>query len=550
MRTVADLERPTLATDTSEWSIRPPRALMAMGIAGAVVIFMSLAAWLIVVYPPFLTSDEVFHLDYAWRVGHGELPEFADGATAPGLPAFSPQASFQHPPLFYALLAPIVTPLLDSNRWHGAVMLGRVAVLLLGVLAILAVAWSTRRVLPRPDPTLIVGTAGVAAVIVPLIGVSAAIYNDVLAVLAATTGLGIAATMLRKGPTVGRLAALAAVCAVGFATRASFAVIIVVAAVAVAIAVGRRLRSRHLVGRGVPVGLASAAVVAVPLAAAGWFYARNQRLTGNWTGGQPELAVEILGRQRRALVDVVTDLRVWVRGIGGLLAQPADPAEVFWAVRIAAFAVVLAISGLAIGRAMRRIKRGNVTATDGFVGSILVLALAGAAGQLAVHVSTGGAANARYLLLALLPICLGWAYGLLSPRRARGVIVVAFVAVGSVLLLWQTGQVLQRRVVDPRLSTWEAWTQGADANGVPSLALVGLIASLMLGVGLLAAALWRLSAANDVLMALARLTSRHRATAPPHGSPRRDEESGEVDDGRGRPPAAVVDRDPTGRTDR
>jgi hypothetical protein len=472
------------------------RRLVVVGVGGAVLTFVSLAAWLLVVYPEMLTSDELFHLDYAWRVGHGELPVFEDGVTAPGLEARGPQRVFVHPPLFYVLLSPVVTPLLDSGDVQGAVRAGRLIVLAIGTLTVIAIAWATGRVLPRFDPVLVVGTAAAAAVVVPLIGVSAVVFNDGLAVLAATLALGIAATMLRRGPTPGRLAALAIVCAAGLATRASFVVVLVPAALAVAVAVAPRSRSRPLLVRVLQGMLAAAVVLIVALLAVGWFYVRNDRLTGNWAGGQPEIAEARYGRQLRSLVDVATDPQVWVRGIGGIVAQPADPSVDAWPIRVAGFATIALISALALGRWVRRVARGRATVPDWLVALLLALTVAGLAAQLVVYVSIGGRGHPRYLLLATLPMCLLWSLGLLLVRRARGTLMTGFVAVSVVLLLWQTGLVLQGRRF-PDASMWEAWTQGAAANARPSFALVVLLASMTIGVGLVAYALWRLTGAAE-----------------------------------------------------
>ncbi|HKA83884.1 MAG TPA: hypothetical protein VKD21_08475 [Acidimicrobiales bacterium] len=468
------------------------RRFVVIGVAGAVLTFMSLASWLLVVYPDLPGSDELFHLDYAWRVGHGELPTWEEGLTAPGLEPQGPQRVFQHPPLFYALLSPAVTPLLDAGHVRGAVRAGRLVVLVIGTLTVIAVAWATGRVLPRYDPLLVVGTTAAAAVMVPLIGVSATIYNDGLAVLAATLALGIGATMVRRGPTPGRLAGLAIVCAVGFATRASFVVLLATAAVAATLAVARRFRGRGLVA-GVTRGLlAASVVVAVALLAVGWFYLRNVRLTGNWTGGQPEVAEARYGRELRSPFDVATDPDVWVRGVGGIIAQPADPAVDAWRLRLAGFSAVAVLSGLALVRWVRRLARGGIDGADWLVAGLLAMATAGVAALMVVYVSIGGRAHPRYMLLATLPICLAWSLGLLLVRRARGVMLTAFVAVSVVLLLWQTSLVLQRRRF-PEAGTWKAWTLGAAANGRPSLVLVALLASMAVGIGCLGVALWRLS---------------------------------------------------------
>jgi hypothetical protein len=493
---------------------------VVIGVAGAVLTFVSLACWLLVVYPDFPGSDELFHLDYVWRVGHGELPTWEEGMTAPGIEPRGPHRVFQHPPLFYALLSPVVTPFLDAGDVHGAVRAGRLIVLGIGTLTVIAIAWAAGRVLPRYDPRIVVGTAAAAAVMVPLIGVSSVVYNDGLAVLAATLALGIGATMVRRGPTAGRLAALAIVCAVGFATRASFVVVLATAAVAVTVAVARRFRDRGLVVRFTRGLLAASVVVVVALLAIGWFYVRNDRLTGSWAGGQPEIAEVRYNRELRSTFDVATDPPVWVRAIGGIVAQPADPAVDAWPLRVAGFSAVALISGLALVRWVRRLARGGIDRVDWLVAGLLAMATAGVAALLAKYVSIGGRGNPRYMLLATLPICLTWSLGLLLVRRARGLMMTAFVAISVVLLLWQTSLVLQRRRF-PDAGTWEAWRLGAAANGRPSLVLVALLASMVIGVACLGLALWRLSGvdATEAEPVEPVVSSERGTTEPPGEAP-------------------------------
>lgn len=460
--------------------------------------FVGLAGFLAVVYPAFLSADEVHHLDYAWRVGHGDLPRFEDGVTAPGVPPASPQSSFQHPPLTYLVLAPVVTPLLDDGRWRAAVLAGRAVVLVMGALAVVSAGWATRRVVAEPDPVLVVTAVVVAGFLNPLIGSAAAVYNDTLAVLAGIVAMGFTATILRRGPTVGTVAAVAIANAVALASRASSAVIVLVTAAAIGVAAVRSTRGRGLARRAVASLGNAAAVVAIPLVAIGWFYARNVRLTGNWIGGQPDLAVTLLGRERRSLIDVLTDLRTWARGVGTLLGLPVDPAEdapVLWYV---AFAVVVVVAGIAVARGIRRIRRGSVDQRDYLVAGLLGVVGAGAAAQFAIHVSNAGGPNSRYFLPALLSICVGAAYGLRPGRRTRGAILILFVVTNAAMLLLQTARVLQLRRFDASVGVWDAWTRGAALNGLPGVVVPLALAVVVVGIGATAVALWRLTAPRAV----------------------------------------------------
>lgn len=476
----------------AETRVASPRRALTMGIGGAVLTFVSQALLLVVVYPVFLSSDESHHVDHAWRVGHGELPKFEDGVGPErGLPASSVQLTFQHPPLFYLLTAPVITPLLDAGRWRAATLAGRLAVAFIGTVSILAVAWATHRVVRRPDPMLVVGAAMVAAVVNPFVGVSASFYNDALAVLAATIALGLAATLLRRGPTAAAFVALTTVSTAGLATRASFASIMIVVALAAGVALARARPMAGVVERAL-AGVGGAVVVlAAPLLISAWFYERNRRLTGNWVGAVPGFA-EVLGRATRPLIDVVLDVDVWRSGVAALIVQPTTPDErsfLLWTLPLIAVVVVAALAG---GRCLRCISRRNLEPTDLLVGMLLVAAAAGTIGEYLIHVASGGGQNPRYLLPALLPICLAAAYGLRGGRRTRGVLLVGFTTACAVLLLDQTVRILHdRRFAEA--DVWEAWRSGAELNGLPGVLPLLLVGVLPVGIALGAGALWRLT---------------------------------------------------------
>lgn len=380
---------------------------------------------------PYATGDEPPHVDYAYQVWHGELPVFEDGLELrPDGAWLAPvQWTAQHPPLYYLLIAPLVGPLADAGHPVAAVYAARgVNVLLSGVL-VLAAWWSARR-LAGPDSVLPVLVAFLAGVMPAAAHVGGNAYNDLLATLGVTVLFGLAATAVRRGLD-GRLIALlslvAAACAL---TRLSAALIAaVVAGVALAAGAVRakqgRGRWRHV------IALAVAGPGAV-LAASGWFYLRNVRLTGTITGSHFDWALENQNRQERPMWAVLADPETWLRmpdlfWWAGRL-PPSTPLTITTLV-VTALLLVWAPLVIALVRSLsvERVKtpaRKEVStgSTNGGVDGLLLRALPVVTVAVSVcvqvaYASSGGGVYPRYLLVVSLPLCLAIAAGLaVRPR--------------------------------------------------------------------------------------------------------------------------------------
>ncbi|PYY37342.1 hypothetical protein DEI89_04045 [Curtobacterium sp. MCBD17_030] len=288
--------------------VRRPTMTLHSGIVLAAALFAVFAAIAIgFSAPPFNSGDEAAHFDYAVSVWHGHLPVFQDGLTIDAPFGIIPPVQWvsQHPPLFYAILAPVVGPLWDSGQQYHAVLAGRVANAVLAGLTVLAAGWAARRVLPtRP------GAASVAAVVVSLTSmfllVGGAVYNDLPNIAFGALAIGVAATALRRGLSTRLVVLAAVVTAAGMLSRLTFAVFVVAVLVAVVCARGRGWWN-GLVGKLVAVVV----VTAAPALAAGWFFLRNERLTGNIAGSQPEWAAAHLHRRQHGFVETVADPGFW-----------------------------------------------------------------------------------------------------------------------------------------------------------------------------------------------------------------------------------------------
>lgn len=418
--------------------------------------------------PLFSSADEMAHLDYAYQLWHGRLPVFDEGLRLePGFGKRPPvQWVAQHPPLYYAVLAPLVGPLLDSGHVVAAGLVGRAVNALVAAALVVAVVWAARQVCPARRRVAV--AAGVVVACNPwVVRVGGSIYNDGLAALWGTLLLGVTAQMIRRGISGPRLVLLGAAAAAALLTRASLAIVLLSCLAVLALDVLVRDRRRVLASW---TGLASVGLVAG--ATSGWFYLRNLRLTGSPLGGDPQWSQQHLGRVERPLSEVVVDPATWKNLLALYSYGGLDP-------RLVTLLLVAGPLVLAVAVAARH-GRGT-SARDVVVLAALVVPTATALAQQAAYVAGGGAANPRYLMPLLLPIGVTLGLGIAGWRT------LSFVAVP----LWTVVAVLD-------LALWvrSAWQgQTPDAPGTSAVAAHLLLAVAV--AALVAALAWERRAVRD-----------------------------------------------------
>lgn len=378
--------------------------------------------------PPYVTGDEAPHVDYAYQLWHGRLPVFEEGLVLrPDGAWLAPvQWTAQHPPLFYLLVAPLVGPLADAGHPVAAVYAARaVNSLLHGALVL--VTWWTVRQLARPGSALPIVTALVMALAAAAARLGGSAYNDLLAAVLAALLLGLCARIVRDGPTTRLVAAVAVVAALCSVTRTSATVVAAVCCtVALLAAVLRSRRDRRAAGP--TIALALGAPVAV-LAASGWFYLRNLRLTGNLTGSHYDWATENQGREIRTLAEVLADPITWGRLPDLFWWAGPRPTAGYEAVTMTVTTVLLVWVPVLLGAAwlVRRVNAGAraraaAGAPSATADRVLLLALPAVAFAVAsatqlIYATNGGGLYPRYLLPVAVPLTLAVAAGLLVRPR-------------------------------------------------------------------------------------------------------------------------------------
>lgn len=412
-----------------------------IGLAAVLVAFVGIATLYAFEQPPFVAPDETAHVGYAHEIAGFDLPEVTEEPPVPDS-AVQWQAERQsgrddryravwvanHPPLHYALTAPLIWLADATDRPDGGLLflrLANVAVAAIGV----AFTFLLGRELSGGGARIGLAAAAIAALLPQGHTLFSQAMNDGLGFAAATavTWAGVRCI----GSPAGRFArcdlvvlgATAAACA---GARSATLVVAVVVVTWVVVA--------HLRTAPGPPGrrfLAATAVAGAGLLPGallfGWAYVRNRRLYGDFAGSQ--FLLDRFGRTSRgSLLDILSWGHLWV-DLYHMLMSPSPlfavsaPPGVNIALLLAAVGVVAALVLGRTGDTVVAGTRGIVTRPA--VGMCLTV-VGVVVITVAQHVSGGGSRYARYLLPALGVAAALFALGLdrLWPRVLPAVTVV------------------------------------------------------------------------------------------------------------------------------
>lgn len=426
------------------------------GVAGAVLLFLSLATAMSLAVPPLWPNDETSHQGYAMMVWDGDLPTVDTPIPTNRDPVLDRRLrrdadwgmeyrqdvlAAVHPPLYYA----IAGSFLQRGETLGDPVAGlywaRFASVVIGAAMVPAVAWLSRLLLPGRRFEMVLSCG---LVIAPsYVFFSATLRNDPMFVVLASVALGLLAIVLTTGTRGRELALLSGSLAAACLTRTSG---LLLAAVCVGALVLADLRGpdRRSQGRSVFRSLERAAVVSIgPVALASWFYIRNLVLYGDVTG--TSYLLDKVGRSPRpgTMFEVLVHPQYYLHLTYQHLGRVAS-GEVFTTASLSMARVLLALlcimSVVPVIRALRRMDR---TGRDvewigrtwrawgpGIVFGALLL-VAGA-----TFFSHGGSPSARYMLPIMGVAAVGLSAAVRSSLpRPWGRLLVSGVAVGLILAL-------------------------------------------------------------------------------------------------------------------
>jgi uncharacterized protein (DUF486 family) len=411
--------------------------------------------------PHFGGADERLHLDYAWQLSHGKFPQFYDGAKLP-LYRKPPPVQFvaHHPPLYYALQAPLARYFVDGKGdINAAATAARGVNICLGLLCTVALIW-LGGVIDRGSLVYRIGVPALFCTFLPFVKVSSLIFNDALALLFAVLGIGISWRIVCEGPSRYLTWCLAAVSAFGMASRATHVGVVVIGFFAICLhylCLQRLGVKRSLLRSLAPIVL----VVGVVVLTVGWFYYRNYTLSGSWTRVAPQSWAIALKREYKDIYRVLSEVRMWIFPV--VWPYGYLPFSLQWYFVAPVIAGLMTLFGFAIWRVRRALK-----IEQWLCGAVLVLAVVLAYSQQIVHATGYGAFNPRYLILVylVLAICMVRALRELPPWLST--ILMAFCLVCGLVgtAAWSVSKLSAGRGV-PAASLERFITQVEVVHGVP-----------------------------------------------------------------------------------
>lgn len=441
------------------------------------------------------------HLDYVYQIHHGRLPEpFGTQyrkvdprkAADPARPK-SHHLTAQHPPLFYFIASFPMGRLLDAGEWQSAVWRGRLLNVGIGLLCVLTFAWAGWRLGGRDRARLAIALPAIAGSSVVFVRLTGDIYNDLLVTLFSTQAVALSFLLLREGFRPRAVGALAAICALGMASKATFLFALVIALGSTFLAVlgdGVRPFASRL-SRATGLSMALAAVAILP---SFWFYLGNYRWSGSWFLAAPKMQVQ--GRVEYTALDVLLSENYWLLMPSGLLGGkwlPPWPNQqlslwLFLLCAVAVFYLVSVRSGWKHVLRLDRVALAWLVIVAHFAGLMLA--------QFS-HKVGWGQLNFRYLLPAMLAIGLFLAVPAVAWRRLSGLLVS-----GIVGLMVLGGPMVAAAYLDlrypqiaPGESSWQRLLQALADNGFDARWL--WLAALVVVAGLLTL-LWAVPKASDV----------------------------------------------------
>lgn len=455
----------------------PP--MVRNGVLAIIATFIGVVGLYSIIFPWTGNDDSLPHLDYVWQVSHGDLPRFAEGTMYPFIGKFPLQYVSNHPPLYYAIQAPVMKLFLDSGDWQIAVALGRGVNILLGIACIVALAWAGW-VFSSGNRTFTLLLPAVGAFYITFIQVIGNIMNDSLIVLFSTIALTLSYLVLKEGPEKKYLVWLAVVSALGLLSRSTYVVPLFISLAAIVIAYSGLLGKRsHIDFRNSGQGILVAVVILVcAVVPSSWFYLRNYEQSGSFlktSNGKNAITEQ---RRYKSLPEVVTSPYLYnAATIAPLGRMNKEQLNLPFTVIAAVVAIVAATTRnewkKLLGRKHQVVMAGLLIL---YFGLILATQIDHAWGY--------GQYSARYLLPALLPVGLVVSYALFSLRKALPYAVVAFILVTSMQAIWQIADRLSTR--QPDIYAGMNWVEIAREaivqNNVPLVLACMLIVLALAGI--------------------------------------------------------------------
>lgn len=479
------------------WVKRSDKSFI-LGLFGVLLTLISIGSLYTMTLPyKYLGGDSIGHIDYAWQVYNGRLPKFKEGTQTPFMPRRNVQFVSQHPPLYYTIIGPSVGYNISRNHFNRAILSARFITLFIALLSVIALSWSGWVFGGRKKAQFAVALPALVISFVPFVKISSLIMNDILLFLASVVSMTLSGLIIIKGPNIKLITLLAVSCLVGMSSRATFLATLIPSLLA--ILAGTWLRSDESVRQRLKEGLTAVLIVImVVLSGIGWFYYRNQTISGNWYRSGPQDWVKASGRVYRPFSSVVSSTKTWTLLADNLYGEPWKHINNRLVKNISnkKLSTIVFVGSVGLAGIWAYKKRRSFNRKEIAIILIFSLQIALLWAQQIIHATGYGAINVRYVIPSLLPVGLLMCYGLLSINKLRGVLVSGVVGLGVVAAIINLSWMLRKSnffygEVD------NAIIRGLNQNGFSIYVLYVAVLTVLTGIALISISLWNLSKSSN-----------------------------------------------------
>lgn len=463
-----------------------------IGVVGVLLIYTALAGTLSTALPWWIgKGDSALHLDYVHRLYHGEIPKYHAFVQYEPFHQLDPKYKTQinragaNPPLFYLLHAPIVGPIMDSGNWKLAVAVGRTLNVFIGVLAMLALAWTGWLYGGKRKALMAVAVPAVASASFQITSLNQNYALDILLILLGVLTSVVWYKLLHRGLTKQYVFWLFVLSLLGMATKATYIVFLGISLLVVmvtAFLTDKRGRAKKILSSTFICG----ALLVFVIIGIGWFYFYwNYKTSGKWYTG--ELPGDFKSRPYKSLPRVLLSHALYANFYRNLTSYPL----------LSTVMTILSSVGIALAATRlkwRRLKKDN---PDLLSFGVLLLLLGGTTLTQIAHAWGIGNFSFRYFLPAIPVYCLFVAYGLLEFKRTRGQFFTLAIAAMVVTSLITTANLENIDAWVPKVGTTDNIIQklqiAVTSNGFAEMIVMLLLGLLAIGILATAVALFKLS---------------------------------------------------------
>lgn len=443
---------------------------------------------------PF-TADSPLHLDYAWQISKGQLPNFSDGILAPIPVKSEVQYVSQHPPLYYLMIAPVAY-FIDRGEYAKAMLAAKTITTTISLTCVLAYIWLGKLISRNNKKQYSLLLAGFATSLVPFIKVTGDVMNDSLALLFNILAVAMAVSIIRYGSSNKKLFLLSGIIAAGMATRATFittALIVLFAIFVTAIIEKKETRGwSKKIWIAIKPTLITFCVVILTI---GWFYYHNYKLSGHWYRSGPQNWVALAqGRKYKSFEYVITSVKFWTLMPTGFYGKPwKGITQIFGLYPNCLASIILFASSLFYGvyASFKQIVRTKQPKEIIIFLMLFILAVTPLILQLK-HAVGYGAINFRYLLSAIVPISIFIVYALTETMHklksalnfnsnASAILLLSLTIINWTAVLVNTVWYINSRYGQPDVLHIESFIKITRINHISSEVLLLLIMGLCFG---------------------------------------------------------------------